>query len=115
MRQKAIQGLLSRFRWSPGPSIFDGFLADLNRALSALVSKIRPQNFENPPSPGGLLGDRGEWASTDANPACAPLKRNWGLGRGVGGLDELLGAWTSILGLGLGFWTLDKELGGLDK
>ena len=35
-RQKAIQGLLSRFRWSPRPSIFDGFFADLNRALSAL-------------------------------------------------------------------------------
>ena len=41
MRQKAIQSLLSRFRWSPGPSIFDGFLADLNRALSALFFKIR--------------------------------------------------------------------------
>ena len=35
-RQKAIQDLLSRCRWSPGPSIFDGFLADLNRALSAV-------------------------------------------------------------------------------
>ena len=55
-RQKAIQGLLSHFRWSPGPSIFDGFLADLNRALSALFSKIRPQKIENPPSPGGPLG-----------------------------------------------------------
>ena len=35
-RQKAIQGLLSRFRRSPGPWIFDGFFANLNRALSAL-------------------------------------------------------------------------------
>ena len=39
MRQKAVQGLLSRFRWSPGPLIFDRFWADLNRALSALFSK----------------------------------------------------------------------------
>ena len=53
MRQKAIQGLLSRFRWSPTTSIFDGFLADLNRALSALFFKIRLQKIENPPSPGG--------------------------------------------------------------
>ena len=52
MRQKAIQGLLSRFRRSPGPLIFDGFLADLNRALSALFSKIGPQKIENSPSPG---------------------------------------------------------------
>ena len=47
MRQKAIQGLLSRFRWSQTTSIFDGFLADLNRALSALFSKIRHQKIEN--------------------------------------------------------------------
>ena len=32
MRQKAIQGLLSRFRWSPTTSIFDLFWADLNQA-----------------------------------------------------------------------------------
>ena len=43
MRQKAIQGLLSRFRWSPITSIFEGFLVVLNRTLSALFSKIGPQ------------------------------------------------------------------------
>ena len=48
-RQKAIQGLLSRFRWSPTTSIFDGFLADSNQALSALFSKIGPQKIENSP------------------------------------------------------------------
>ena len=47
MRQKAIQSLLSRFRWSPTTSIFDGFLADLNRALSALFSKFRPQKIDS--------------------------------------------------------------------
>ena len=40
MRQNAIQGLLSRFRWSGTTLIVDGFLADLNRALSALFFKI---------------------------------------------------------------------------
>ena len=69
MRQKAIQGLLSRFRWSPGPSIFDGFLADLNQALSALFFKIGSQKSGNPGSPpvgGGPLS---------ANPACAATSR----------------------------------------
>ena len=47
MRQKAIQGLLSRFRWSRTTSIFDGFWADLNRALSALFSKFRPQKIDS--------------------------------------------------------------------
>ena len=57
------------------------------------------------------LSVTGDTALTDANPACAPLKRNWGLGRAVGGLDKLLGAWISDLGLGLVFWTLDKKSG----
>ena len=35
-------------------------------------------------------------APLGANPTCAPLKRNWGLGRAVGGLDKLLGAWLRI-------------------
>ena len=26
-------------------------------------------------------------------------------------MDKLLGTWTSFLGLGLGFWTLDKKSG----
>ena len=58
-RQKAIQGLLSRFRWSPGPSIFDRFWADLNRALSALFFKNRVSKSENPGPPpvgGGTCG-----------------------------------------------------------
>ena len=29
----------------------------------------------------------------------------------IGGLDELLGAWTSCWGLGLVIWTLDKKSG----
>ena len=62
----------------------------------------------SPPVGGGTCG---VWASTDANPACAPLKRNWGLGRAVGGLDKLLGAWISNLDLRNEIWTLDKKSG----
>ena len=57
MRQKAIQDLLSRFRWSPTISIFDGFLTDLNRALSALFFKIGSQKSEKLGTRGG--GSRG--------------------------------------------------------
>ena len=62
MRQKAIQGLLSRFRWSPTTSIFDGFFADLNRALSALFSNFGSQKSENPghPPPVGGVGQAGK-------------------------------------------------------
>ena len=41
------------------------------------------------------------WART---PHVSPLNE-------IGGLDELLGVWISDLGLGLGFWTLDKKSG----
>ena len=66
MRQTAIQGFLSRFRRSPTTSFFDRFLADLNRALSALFSKIRPQK---------IGGSKGGWAPLSANPACAAMSR----------------------------------------
>ena len=62
MHQKAIQGLLSRFRWSSGPSIFDRFLADLNRALSALFPKSGLKNGSPKREP--WHGDRqttGDW------------------------------------------------------
>ena len=77
MRQKAIQRLLSRFRWSPGPSIFDRFLADLNRALSALFFKIGPQQIKNPPSPGGPPGGSkgGFWPHWARTPHLCPRKQ----------------------------------------
>ena len=47
VHQKAIQDLLSRFRWSPTTSIFDGMLVDLNQALSALFSEFQPQRIDS--------------------------------------------------------------------
>ena len=73
-RQKAIQGLLSRFRWSPGPSIFDGFLANLNRALSALFFSNSDLKKSKIPPPQGvpLGGQRGVLAPLGADPAFMP-------------------------------------------
>ena len=50
---------------------------------------------------------RGDMALTDANPAMPSLETK------LGSLDKHSEAWTSILALGLGFWTLDKNSGPL--
>ena len=49
LRQKAIQGLLGRFRWCPTISIFNGFFTGRSQAV---FSKIGSRKSENPPSPG---------------------------------------------------------------
>ena len=60
MRQKAIQGLLSRFRWSRTTSIFDVSLPVLNRALSALFFSESDLNKSKiPPPQGGSQYARG--------------------------------------------------------
>ena len=56
---------------------FEGFLAVLSQALSALFSKIWPQKIENPPFPGGPKGK--VWAPLSANLAFGPAERNRGL------------------------------------
>ena len=94
LRQKAIQGLLSRFQWSPGPSIFDGFLADLNRALSALFSKLGSAGRRRAPE-GSPRAPRGR----EIAPRCWEIAQKF---------------WkncSEILDLGLGIWTLDKQSG----
>ena len=84
MLQKAIQGLLSRFRLSPTTSIFDGFFADLNLALSAFFFRIGLENRKSP-CPGVLPGlashrRKGGLAPADANPAFAVMSREIMLG-----------------------------------
>ena len=133
MRQKAIQGLLSRFRRSPTTSIFDGFLADLNRALSALFFKLRPQKIENPPSPGGPLGifQRGVWAPLGLHMSNVGLRGSeegsrglpegsagsGGCSAGLGDCSEILekllrnsGPWIRNLDLGQGIWGLAQTV-----
>ena len=46
MSGKAIQGLLSRFRWPSSISIVDRFLAVLDPALPALSSKVGPEQIQ---------------------------------------------------------------------
>ena len=102
MRRTAIQGLLSRFRWSPGPFIFDEFLGRFEAgSLSTFFSKSNLQKSKIPPLPRGVAlgGQRGEvMTPTDANPAIASLNAN-------------LGAWVGNWGLGLAFWGLDYDSG----
>ena len=102
MRRKAIQGLLSRFRWSRTTSIFVGISADLNRALSALFSTLDSD-------PTVQMAPNGLWDLPPPTraPQVSPWKRNWGLGLVVGGLDKLLGAWIRILNPGQESWSLD--------
>ena len=112
LRQKAIQDLLSRSRWLWTTSIFHRFLADLNRALSALFFNIGPQKIENPPSPGGPLGlqmsnvglrgskegSRGLPEGSAGSGGCSAM-----LGDCFEILEKLLrnsGAWASNLDLG---------------
>ena len=96
----------SRFRWSRTTFIFDGFWADLNRALSALFFQNRTSKIRKSPLPrGSPWGSKGGfWAPLGANPAFGPAERKGGVLRVGGGAPDCWERGPGCWGLAPKFW-----------